>query len=123
MIVKNSEEMNFSEMWDYVNRLKSSGYKAVNYEVDLHSKLAYPLSSLLMVMISIPFSIHKVRAGGTGKGIAFAVLIAFFYWTLASVGASLGRSGAIPPAASAWFANAFFAITSALVLFRMQRAT
>ncbi len=73
--------MNFSEMWDYVKRLRSSGYKAVTYEVDLHSKLAYPLASLLMVMISIPFGVHKVRSGGTGKGIALAVVIAFFYWT------------------------------------------
>ena len=30
MIVKNSEEMNFSEMWNYVKRLKSSGYKAAH---------------------------------------------------------------------------------------------
>lgn len=121
MIVKNSEEMNFSEMWNYVKRLKSSGYKAASYEVDLHSKLAYPLASLLMVMIAIPFSIHKVRSGGVGKGIALAVLIAFVYWMLASVGASLGHSGVIPPVVSAWFANIFFAVPSALVLFRMQR--
>jgi lipopolysaccharide export system permease protein len=122
MIVKNSEEMNFSEMWDYVKRLKSSGYKAATYEVDLHSKLAYPLASLLMVMISIPFGVLKVRSGGTGKGIALAIAIAFFYWLLMSVGASLGHSGTLPPAISAWFANIFFAISSAAVLFRMQRS-
>jgi lipopolysaccharide export system permease protein len=122
MIVKNSEEMNFSEMWDYVKRLKSSGYKAATYEVDLHSKLAYPLASLLMVMISIPFGVFKVRSGGTGKGIALAIAIAFFYWMLMSVGASLGHSGTLPPAISAWFANIFFTISSAVVLFRMQRS-
>ncbi len=122
MIVKNSEEMNFSEMWNYVKRLKSSGYKAATYEVDLHTKLAYPLASLLMVMISIPFGVLKVRSGGTGKGIALAIAIAFFYWLLMSVGASFGRSGALPPAISAWFANIFFAIASIIVLFRMQRS-
>jgi lipopolysaccharide export system permease protein len=122
MIVKNSEEMNFSEMWDYVKRLKSSGYKTASYEVDLHTKLAYPLASLLMVMISIPFGVLKVRSGGTGKGIALAVAIAFFYWLLMSVGASLGHSGTVPPAIAAWFANIFFALASTVVLFRMQRA-
>ena len=121
MIVKNSEEMNFSEMWDYVKRLKTSGYKATQYEVDLHSKLAFPLASLLMVMIAVPFSIHKVRGGGAAKGFAFAVMIAFFYWTLASVGASLGHSGVIPPEIAAWFANIFFATVSIIVLIRMQR--
>jgi lipopolysaccharide export system permease protein len=122
MIVKNSEEMNFSEMWDYVKRLKSSGYKTATYEVDLHNKLAYPLASLLMVMISIPFGVLKVRSGGTGKGIALAILIAFFYWMLMSIGGSLGHSGTLPPAISAWFANIFFAFASIAILFRMQRA-
>jgi lipopolysaccharide export system permease protein len=121
MIVKSSEEMNFTEMRDYVKRLKTSGYKADTYEVDLHNKLAFPLASLLMVMISIPFSIQKVRGGGAAKGIAFAVLVAFAYWTLASIGASLGRSGAISPALAAWFANGFFAVVSVIVLIRMQR--
>jgi len=123
MIVKNSEEMNFGEMWDYVKRLKTSGYKAVTYEIDLHNKLAFPLSSFLMVMISIPFSIHKVRAGGAGKGFAFAVLIVFIYWTFTSVGASLGRSGTLPPYAGAWLANIVFTAASVIVLYRMQRTT
>ena len=121
MIVKNSEEMSFKEMWEYVKRLKTSGYQAVSYEVDLHSKIAFPLASLLMVMISVPFSIHKVRAGGAAKGFAFAVFIAFVYWMLASVGASLGHSGTVPPVISAWFANIFFIIASFIVLIRMQR--
>ncbi|HEX9020470.1 MAG TPA: LPS export ABC transporter permease LptG [Nitrospirota bacterium] len=123
LIVKNSDEMNFNEMWNYVRRLKTSGYKAVEEEVDLHSKLAFPLASLLMVLISIPFSIHKVRGGGASKGFAFAVAIAFVYWMLASVGESLGRSGALPPVVAAWFANAFFAAASFFVLFRIQKTT
>jgi lipopolysaccharide export system permease protein len=123
MIVKRSEEMSFGEMWDYVKRLKTSGYQAVTYEVDLHSKLAFPLASFLMVMISIPFSLHKVRAGGAAKGFALAIFIAFVYWTLASVGTSLGHSGALPPVFAAWLANIFFAIAAAIVLIRMQRTT
>lgn len=123
MIVKDSQEMNFSQMWDYVKRLKNSGYPVDTYEVDLHNKLAFPLASLLMVMISIPFSMLKVRGGGAAKGFAFAVLIAFAYWTLASVGASLGHSGAIPPSIAAWFANIFFAAVSVVVLLRMQKTS
>jgi len=120
-IVKDSKEMNFSELWDYVKRLKTSGYNAAPYEVDLHSKLSFPLSSLLMVLISIPFSIHKVRAGGAAKGFAIAVLIAFIYLTLMNVGVSLGNSGTLPPLAAAWLANVVFAATSVVVLVRMQK--
>jgi lipopolysaccharide export system permease protein len=122
MIVKDSEEMNFPEMWSYVNRLKLSGYKAAKPEVELHSKLSLPLASVLMIMISIPFGIRTARSGGTSMGIALAIGIAFIYWMLASVGASLGNSGAIPPVLSAWFANIFFAVMSSIAIFRMQRS-
>lgn len=121
MIVKKSEEMNFTELWDYVRRLKTSGYKAVKYEVDLYGKLAFPLSSLLMVMIATPLSLQKVRSGGTGKGFALAVLIAAIYWALMSVGKALGKSGVLPPLEAAWLANVAFGIGSVAILFRMQR--
>lgn len=121
MIAKSSEEMNFKELWDYVKRLKMSGYDAARYEVDLYSKLSFPLSSLLMVLIATPLSLQKVRSGGFSKGIALAVVIAFIYWGLASVGTALGRSGALPPLGAAWIANVLFASASLFILFRMQK--
>lgn len=121
MIVKRSEEMNFGELWSYVGRLKSTGYKAARYEVDLYGKLAFPLSSLLMVMIAAPLSLQRVRSGGAGKGIALAMLIAFAYWALTSVGTALGRSGALTPIPAAWLANILFAGASGYVLRRMHQ--
>ncbi len=123
MIVKNSEEMNFTELWDYVKRLKQSGYEATRYEVDLYNKLSFPLSSLLMVLIATPLSLQKVRSGGLGRGIAFAVLIAFIYWGLVSVGTALGRSGALPPLEAAWIANVVFASASFFILYRIQQTS
>jgi len=121
MVVKESEEMSFQEMWEYVKRLKSSGYEASKYEVKLHGKLAFPFSSLLVILISIPFSFHKVRSGGAAKGFAFAIVIAFAYLTLMGVGQSLGTSGMIPPMLAAWLANIIFTVISVAVLVRMQK--
>ena len=121
MIVKSSAEMNFNELWDYVRRLKGSGYKAIRYEVDLHGKVAYPFASLLMVLIATPFSIHRVRSGGAARGIALSLVIAAGYWALTSSGSALGKSGAIPPVEAAWFANIVFAFLAAIAIFRMQR--
>ena len=121
MIVKRSGEMNFKELWEYVERLKISGYNAARYEVDLHGKLAFPLSSLLMVMIATPLSLHRVRSGGASRGIALAVFIAFGYWALLSVGTALGRSGTLPPVVAGWLANALFAAVSAYALRKLHR--
>lgn len=122
MIIKSSKEMSFSELYEYVHRLKSSGYHAARYEVDLHDKLAFPFSSLVMVLIATPLSLLRVRSGGAGRGITLTVLIAFAYWSVMSIGMTLGRSGAVPPALSAWFANILFISASAFILHRMNRS-
>ena len=121
MIVKSSGEMSFKELWDYVRRLKSSGYKAVRYEVDLHEKVAFPFASLLMVLIATPFSLQRVRSGGAARGIAMALLITAIYWALSSSGRALGLSGAMPPLQAAWLANVVFAIIAMITVYRMQR--
>jgi lipopolysaccharide export system permease protein len=121
MIVKDSEEMNFAELWEYVRKLKSSGFKAVRYEVDLYGKLATPFACLLMVMIAIPLSIQRVRSGGAARGIALAVLIAAVYWAFMSSGRALGRSGALAPLYAAWLGNAAFTVLAVIGIVRMQR--
>jgi len=121
MIAKDSGEMNFTELWDYVRKLKSSGYKAVRYEVDLYGKLATPVSCLLMVMIATPISIQRERSGCAARGIAMAVLIAAVYWALMSSGRALGLSGTLRPIPAAWLANVVFALLSIVAIARMQR--
>jgi lipopolysaccharide export system permease protein len=120
MIIKRSEEMSFGELWDYVRRLKVSGYYIAQYEVDLHHKLAFPLSSVVMVMIATPLALIRVRSGGAGRGVAVAVLVAFAYWSVMSVGTTFGRSGVLPPVISAWLANILFMSATAFILYRMQ---
>lgn len=121
MIAKDSGEMNFTELWAYVSKLKASGYKAVRYEVDLYGKTAYPFACLLMVMIAAPLSMQGARSGGAARGIALAVLIAAIYWALVSGGRALGMSGALPPLYAAWLANAVFAALAFTALMKMQR--
>ncbi len=121
MIVKSSEEMNFTELWDYVRRLKNSGYQAVRYEVDLYSKLAAPFACLLMVMIATPLSIQRARSAGAARNIALAVVIAAVYWALVSTGRALGTAGTIPPLEAAWLGNFIVALAAVVALGRMQK--
>ncbi len=122
MIVKSSDEMSFRELWEYVRRLRASGYYLVKYDVALQEKLSMPFACLVMVMIATPLSLLRVRSGGAGWGVAIAILLAFCYWTLTSIGSTFGRSGILPPLVSAWFSNIVFLSAAIVILRRMRTA-
>ncbi len=121
MIAKGSKEMSFIELYEYVNRLKSIGYKVGRHEVDLHGKIAIPFSCLLMVMIALPLSMQRVRSGGAARSIALAVMVAAVYWALMSGGRALGLSGTVEPVYAAWLGNAVFGVLAIALILRMQR--
>ncbi len=121
MIAKGAAEMSFGELYEYVRRLKSIGYKVGRHEVDLHGKIAMPFACLLMVMIATPLSMQRVRSGGAARSIALAVLIAGIYWALMSGGRALGLSGALAPAIGAWLGNTVFGLLAAASIIRMHR--
>jgi lipopolysaccharide export LptBFGC system permease protein LptF len=90
--------------------LKSKGIDATNYEVDLQSKLAFPLISPLMVLLAIPFALRRQVTGNISLSFGVAMLIAFGYWVLSAFCISLGHSGALPSWAAGWIPNTIFAM-------------
>lgn len=107
-IKKDPEEMSFNEIYSYVKELKKKGFDDTKYSVDMYGKLAAPLSSFIMVLFGIPFSLKSGRTGGIFKGIVATIIIGFSYWIISSIGITLGHSGTLPPLIAAWTPNILF---------------
>lgn len=117
---RNSEEMGFRELRDYVGRLRSEGYDPTRFAVDMHSKLSYPFTSLIMAFLGIPFALKGGRSSGIAFGVGISVLVGFGYWLIMSLGLSLGRAEALPPLLSAWGANIVFALAGILMMMKIE---
>src|SRR3989338_263799 len=111
-----ANEMNYRELTKYVKKLKREGYAASRYSVDLHSKISFPLVSIIMVMIGIPFALRSGRHGGIAIGVGLSVIIGFSYWVVFAVNSSLGYNSIIPPFVAAWFTNFIFTGFGVLLL-------
>ena len=111
-----ANEMNYRELTKYVKKLKREGYAASRYSVDLHSKISFPLVSIIMVMIGIPFALRSGRHGGISIGVGLSVIIGFSYWVVFAVNSSLGYNSIIPPFVAAWFTNFIFTGFGVLLL-------
>ena len=113
------EQMSYTELRDHVAGLRSSGFNVVPYLVALHRKLAFPLITLVMALIAVPFAVTTGKRGalyGIGAGIVLAIL----YWTTISVFAAIGGGGLMSPALAAWAPNIIFGCVALYLLLTVR---
>jgi lipopolysaccharide export system permease protein len=109
------DEMGFTRLSDYVDRLRRSGLREEKYQVQLDLKLAFPWINFIVVVMGAALA-ARLRNPNAALGFGISVFTAFFYYGLMRAGEALGTGGTLPPAVAAWMANAIFGLL-ALVLF------
>ena len=106
--------MTWRELREYSDRLGRSGYNNAEERVDLHRRLAFPMATIVMALLAIPFGVTIGRKGAL-YGIGLATVIAAAYFLAVTVLVAIGEAGLLHPALAAWGANILFA-TGALFL-------
>jgi lipopolysaccharide export system permease protein len=120
-IERESEEMSYSDLSAYVEKIRAAGYDSTRYLVELHAKLAYPFLSLIMVLIAIPFALKTGRSGGIALNIGISVVIAFAYGVTFYVFLSFGKSGVLPPILAAWTPTLLFFLAGIFTLMSIRQ--
>lgn len=115
----NPDRMTFAELRRHIDELRVSGYDALEHEVGLHRKIAFPLVTIIMTLIAVPFAVTTGRRGAM-YGIGVGIVLALLYWTLISVFAAFGAAGTIAPALAAWAPNLVFGAAAACLLLTVR---
>jgi len=110
---KKTDDMSYSELSQFVKKVKRGGYEATEYEVDMYSKFSIPFVSVIMTIIGIPFALKSERSGSIAVGVGISLIIGFCYFLVFSFAISLGHAGVIPPLISAWIALFIFLLIGA----------
>ncbi len=100
-------QMNLRDLSSYIRRLQSAGYKVDKLLVQLHQKLAYPLSLLLLPWLALPYAFRLGRRG-TLVGIGVALFLAMAYFSLTALATKLGEVALLPPVLAAWAPSVTF---------------
>jgi lipopolysaccharide export system permease protein len=101
------EDMGFEELRDYIDLMKRIGGPYVREAIDLKIKYSYPLSSFIVLLISIPFASNP-RRGGIAVSFAAGALLALVYFVLFRVLQSAGYNEKIPDWMAVWGVNGLF---------------
>jgi LPS export ABC transporter permease LptF/LPS export ABC transporter permease LptG len=116
--VKQYSEMNYEELRRYIRDLQESGFDVVRLRVQLNQKLSYPLITLIMAGIAIPFSLSAAKKGAI-TGVAVAVGIAVVYTIVSRLSEAMGDISLLPPALAAWSPDLIFSLVGAYLILKI----
>jgi lipopolysaccharide export system permease protein len=120
-IEKEVDTLRLIELKKYIDRIKKVGADVKAYQVKFHSRISMSLTSLIMCVIGIPFSIRNRREGSLAKDLGLCLSFTFFYWVFYSIGLSLGTNGTLLPWIAAWLPNILFATIAVVLVSRVRR--
>lgn len=104
---RESSKLTYGQLRQYIRYLKQTGYNAMELQVELDKKIAFPVSCLIMALLGVPFA-FSVGKRGAFYGIGTSIAIAIAYWGIASAFEAMGSYGMLLPALAAWAPNVLF---------------
>ena len=116
--VKQYSEMNYEELRRYIHDLQQSGFDVVRLKVQLHQKISFPLITLVMAILAVPFSLSAGKKGPIG-GVATAVGIAVVYIVVLRLFEGIGNVSQLPPALAAWSPDLIFALAGGYLILKV----
>jgi LPS export ABC transporter permease LptG/LPS export ABC transporter permease LptF len=114
---RQSQEMSFGELDRYIHDLGQSGFDTMRLRVQLNRKLAYPLITLVMSILAIPFALSMGRRGSLA-GIAAAIGLAIAYWVVDGTFGAMGNVNMLPAFLAAWSPDLLFGLIGGYLLLR-----
>jgi LPS export ABC transporter permease LptG len=116
--IKQSSEMSYEELHSYIHDLEQSGFDVVRLRVQLQKKIAYPLITLVMAVLAIPFALSAGKRSALA-GVATAIGIGAVYFIISGLFEAMGNFSQLPPAVAAWSPDLVFGCIGGYLILRM----
>jgi len=105
-------QMTFGELAEYVADLRESGQPQPKYEVALQNKVAFPVASVVMALVGLPFAFRLQRRGAL-YGLGISIILGMVFLAVYAFFSKLGEVGALPAAVAVWSPSLLFSLLSA----------
>lgn len=115
------EKMSAWNLYFYIHHLKSNKQKTSRHEVALWAKMVYPLASLVMVVLALPFGFLQQRSGGASAKIFAGIMLGVVYQVANRVFVHLGLLNDWSAFWSAVMPTLLFLMAGLFMLFWIER--
>ena len=86
-------------------------------KIDLYDKLAFPLTTIVFVLLGVPLAVTPPRVR-YNRGFLFSILIIFAYYLVRALSISMGEAGSLIPAMAAFAPNITLTILGIWLYYR-----
>ncbi|MBC7804078.1 MAG: LPS export ABC transporter permease LptG [Candidatus Parcubacteria bacterium] len=115
------ERMSAWKLYKYLQHLAGNRQKTERYEIALWKKLFYPLATLVMMALALPFAYMHARSGMVGIKVFLGILLGIFFHMLNSLFSHIGLLQQWPAVASAAVPSLLFLGTAILMMLWIER--
>jgi LPS export ABC transporter permease LptF/LPS export ABC transporter permease LptG len=116
--VKQYSEMNYEELRRYIHDLQQSGFDVVRLRMQLQQKISYPVITLVMALLAVPFSLSSAKKGAI-TAVATAIGIAVVYTVVTRLFDAMGNLSQLPPALAAWSPDLIFTLVGGYLILKV----
>lgn len=115
------ERMTLGNLMAYIRHLDENQQTTERYEIALWKKLIYPIASLVMMALAVPFAYMHERAGGVSLKVFTGIMIGVGFHMLNGLFSSLGVINKWPPFFSAITPSLIFLFAAGSMLWWVER--
>lgn len=114
------DSLSVQGLLSYIRYLRDNGLSADRYYLALWNKLVLPITTIVMLFLSIPFIFGPLRSVGVGQRIFIGVLVGISFYLLDKMFSFVGLAYQFPPALSAVLPTALFLGLAVVLMMRVR---
>lgn len=104
----------------YIGYLADNGLSTDRYTLALWNKLVLPVTTMVMLFLSIPFIFGPLRSVGVGQRIFYGVLVGIGFYLVDKMFSYVGLAYAFPTAISATLPTVLFLALAVIMMSRVR---
>lgn len=115
------ERMSLFTLYQYVNYLGDNRQKTERYQIALWKKLVYPLATLVMMVLALPFAYTQDRMGAVSLRVFSGIMLGIGFHMLNGLFSSLGVINNWTPFTSAIAPSVLFLLAAGALIWWVER--
>jgi lipopolysaccharide export system permease protein len=121
VLLVSPERMSAWKLFKYLQHLAENRQKTERYEIALWKKLFYPLATLVMMALALPFAYMHARSGMVGIKVFLGIMLGILFHMLNSLFSHIGLLKEWPPVAAAAVPSFLFLAMAIAMMLWIER--